>query len=144
MRGLETLSLDWCYDSDPGSLGWSGSHPQLSPPRHPNLHAMTRNCYVHMARIGESEHLQLELTKFPVFSLCLDKIPCVLTKFPNFLCFPDREFFWPFSLFSLCRGYPASMFCERRYFRADKFSCIKPYVTFSCGQIFAHLVPNSI
>ena len=39
----------------------------------------------------ESDHLQLELTKFPVFSLCLDKIPCV---------FPDRELFWPFSLFS--------------------------------------------
>ena len=33
----------------------------------------------------ESEHLQLELTNFPVFSLCLDKIPCVLTKFPNSL-----------------------------------------------------------
>ena len=46
----------------------------------------------------ESEYLQLELTKFPVFSLCFDKIPCVLTKFPvfsvtgiflcHFPCFP--------------------------------------------------------
>ena len=35
----------------------------------------------------ESEHLQLELTKFPVFSLCLDKIPCVLTKFSKFPVF---------------------------------------------------------
>ena len=42
----------------------------------------------------ESEHLQLELTKFPVFSLCLDK----MSKFPvfsmtgnffgHFPCFP--------------------------------------------------------
>ena len=36
----------------------------------------------------ESEHVQLELTKFPVFSLCLDKIPCVLIIFPNSQCFP--------------------------------------------------------
>ena len=36
----------------------------------------------------ESEHLQLELTNFLVFSLCLDKIPCVLTKFPIFPVFP--------------------------------------------------------
>ena len=53
----------------------------------------------------ESEHLSLEQKKFPVFSLCFDKIPCVLTKFPIPCVFPDRDFFWPFSLFSLCRGY---------------------------------------
>ena len=29
----------------------------------------------------ESEHLQLELSKFPVFSLCLDNIPCVFPVF---------------------------------------------------------------
>ena len=59
----------------------------------------------------ESEHLQFELTKFPVFSLCLDKIPCVFPVFwQNFqipCVFPDRDFLWPFSLFSLCSGYPA-------------------------------------
>ena len=50
----------------------------------------------------ESEHLQLELTEFPVFFLCLNKIPCVLiffSKFPVFsLCF---DFFPKFPVFSL-------------------------------------------
>ena len=47
----------------------------------------------------ESEHLQLELTKFPVFrqnfvfSLCFDKI----SKFPVFSL--TGIFFWPFSVF---------------------------------------------
>ena len=44
----------------------------------------------------ESGSLQLEQTKFPVFWQNF-QIPCV---------FPDREFFWPFSPFSLCSGYP--------------------------------------
>ena len=35
-------------------------------------------------------------------------------------------------------------YCERRYFRAAKFSRIKPYVTFSRGQIFVHFLPTSI
>ena len=49
----------------------------------------------------ESGKSQLEQTKFPVF-------------WPNFhipSVFPDREYFWPFSLFSLfslCHGYPAT------------------------------------
>ena len=30
--------------------------------------------------------------KIPCVSLCLDKIPCVLTKFPNSLCFPWQGF----------------------------------------------------
>ena len=47
-----------------------------------------------------SGNLQREQTKFPVFFLCFGKI----SKFPVF--FPDREFFGPFSLFSLCSGYP--------------------------------------
>ena len=36
------------------------------------------------------------------------------------------------------------VYCERRYFRADKFSRIKPYhyVTFSRGHIFAYFVPK--
>ena len=58
----------------------------------------------------ESEHLQLELIKFPVFSLCLDKIPCVLTNFPNSLFTLTGIFFGPFSLFSLCRGYPVRLY----------------------------------
>ena len=36
------------------------------------------------------------------------------------------------------------MYCERRYFRAAKFSRIKLYVTFSRGLIFAHVLVNSI
>ena len=47
----------------------------------------------------ESGNLQLEQTKFPVFSLYFGKI----SKFP------DKDFFWLFSLFflfSLCSGYP--------------------------------------
>ena len=44
----------------------------------------------------ESGDLQLEQTKFPVFWHNF-KIPCV---------FPDRDFWGPFSLFSLCTGYP--------------------------------------
>ena len=40
----------------------------------------------------ESGNLQLEQTKFPVFWQHF-QIPCV---------FPDRDFFLPFSLFSLC------------------------------------------
>ena len=44
----------------------------------------------------ESEHLLLELTKFLVFWQNF-QIPWV---------FPDRDVFLPFSLFSLCRGYP--------------------------------------
>ena len=43
-----------------------------------------------------SGNLEVEQTKFPVFWQIF-QIPCV---------FPDRELFWPFSLFSLCRGYP--------------------------------------
>ena len=46
-----------------------------------------------------SGKLQLEQTKFPVFWQNF-QIPCL---------FPDRDFFWPFflfSLFSLGRGYP--------------------------------------
>ena len=35
-------------------------------------------------------------------------------------------------------------YCKRRYFRAAKFSRIKPNVTFSRGQIFAHLISISI
>ena len=35
-------------------------------------------------------------------------------------------------------------YCERRYFRAAKFSRIKLYVTFLRGQIFAHVLVNSI
>ena len=37
-----------------------------------------------------------------------------------------------------------SIYCERRYFRAAKFSRIKPHVTFLRGQIFAHLISISI
>ena len=44
----------------------------------------------------KSGNLQLEQPKFPVFWQNF-QIPCV---------FPDREFLWPFSLFSLCSGYP--------------------------------------
>ena len=44
----------------------------------------------------ESGNLQLEQTKFPVFWQNF-QIPCV---------FPDRTFLGPFSLFSLCSGYP--------------------------------------
>ena len=44
----------------------------------------------------ESGNLQLEQTEFPVFWQNV-QIPCV---------FPDREFIWLFSLFSLCSGYP--------------------------------------
>ena len=44
-----------------------------------------------------SGNLQLEQTKFPVFWQIF-QIPCV---------FPDRESFWPCSLFSLCSGDPA-------------------------------------
>ena len=33
-------------------------------------------------------------------------------------------------------------YCERTYFLATKFSCIKPSVTFSHGHIFTHLVTN--
>ena len=37
--------------------------------------------------------------------------PCVLTKKIQISCvFPDRELFGPFSLFSLCRGYPVLFF----------------------------------
>ena len=34
--------------------------------------------------------------------------PCVLAKFPNSLCFLDRDFCSPYSLFSLCSGDPES------------------------------------
>ena len=44
------------------------------------------------------------------FTTWASKIPCVFPVFcQNFqipCVFPDREFFWPFSLFSLCCGYP--------------------------------------
>ena len=43
-----------------------------------------------------SGNLQLEQTQFPVFWQDF-QIHCV---------FPDRDFFGPFFLFSLCRGYP--------------------------------------
>ena len=43
----------------------------------------------------ESGNLQLEQTKFPEFWQIF-QIPCV---------FPDREFIWPFSLFSLWSRY---------------------------------------
>ena len=45
----------------------------------------------------ESGILQLEQPKFPVFSLCFKQN------------FPDRDLFWPFSMFSLCSGYPVNM-----------------------------------
>ena len=35
-------------------------------------------------------------------------------------------------------------YCKRTYFRAAKFSRIKPSVTFSRRHIFTHLVTNSI
>ena len=40
------------------------------------------------------------------------KIPRVLRKFPNFLCFPYRELFWTFSLFSLRSGDPEWLYDE--------------------------------
>ena len=48
----------------------------------------------------ESENLQLEQTKLPVFSLCFGKI----SKFPVFSL--TVIFLLLFSLFSLCSGYP--------------------------------------
>ena len=36
------------------------------------------------------------------------------------------------------------IYCKRRYFRAAKFSRIKPHVTFYRGQMFAHLISISI
>ena len=49
--------------------------------------------------LQESGNLQLEQTKFPVIWQNF-QIPCV---------FPNRDFFLPFSLFSLCSGYPVTM-----------------------------------
>ena len=43
--------------------------------------------------------VHLEQTKFPVFWQHF-QILCV---------FPDSDFFLPFSLFSLCRGYPVDL-----------------------------------
>ena len=44
------------------------------------------------------------------FTTWANKIPCVFPMFwQNFqipCVFPDRDFLWPFSLFSLCSGYP--------------------------------------
>ena len=52
--------------------------------------------------------------KIREFTICANQIPCVFPVFwPNFqipCVFPNREYFWPFSLFSsfsLCSGYPA-------------------------------------
>ena len=45
----------------------------------------------------DTGNLKLGQTKCPVF-LQNFQIPCV---------FPDRDIFWPFSLFSLCLGDPA-------------------------------------
>ena len=49
------------------------------------------------------------------------------------------------SLFSTVKEGTASAGArKRRYFRAAKFSRIKPRVTFSRGQIFAHLISFSL
>ena len=53
--------------------------------------------------ISESGDLQLEQQQFPVFWQNL-QIPCV---------FPDRDVFWPFSLFSLISGDPITVTGDR-------------------------------
>ena len=51
----------------------------------------------------ESGNLHLEQTKFPVF----------LESFQILCVSPDRDFFLPFSLFTVCSGYPGKR--ERSY-----------------------------
>ena len=49
------------------------------------------------------------------FTTWANKVPCVFRVWQNFkipCVFPGREFFGPFSLFSLCSGYPASRPCH--------------------------------
>ena len=42
------------------------------------------------------------------FTTCANKIPCVLAKFPNSLCFPWQGIFQSLSRFPLCTGDPES------------------------------------
>ena len=67
----------------------------------------------------ESGNLQLEQTKFPVFSLCIGKI----SKFPVFSL--TGIFFWSFSLFSLCRGYPVKAQLDYNLYDLNDTHCVR-------------------
>ena len=83
------------------------------------IFAVICDYYIHLTDLADISSFKKDLGIFAAdiftfrireFTTWANKIPCVFPVFwQNFQIprvFPDREYFWPFSLFCLCSGHP--------------------------------------